>query len=437
MFPLETSPDVPKLNGAPASELHSDPRWRLVERILLSIPFQKSANLHALLSFLAEHSILGKADALTERQIGIAVFGKPAGYSPAEDSAVRVHVRQLRLRIHEYFAQEGRNDTLRVDIPKGSYALEFHESQPETSPKPILPPPLPETGKARRGRVRDVLFWTALATAAVCVIGWYRTANSVAHPVVPWPLNAIIQQSRPTRIVVSDGNLCTIRPLANKEVTLEQYLQPGFVESLTPPHLDEKFSRMMTYVADSELTSFADVAVVSALVKLAGPNGDQISLSSARSLDRRDLEKGNYIFVGSATSDPWVMLFDNKLNFQMVEEGIGGRMFFRNRHPLPGEQQEYEGLAHTGSTGEDYATISLLPGEMGQGNIMILQGLRQEGTEALSVLLSDVGDRAKLEDAVRQDAKSDSPYFEALVRSQAVAGAPVSVDIVAVRTIRR
>jgi len=436
MSPLETSPGVPKLNGAPTSELHSDPRWRLIDRILMSAPFQKSANLHSLLSFLAEHSILGKADVLTERQIGIAVFGKPAGYSPAEDSAVRVHVRQLRLRIHEYFAQEGRNDTLRVDIPKGSYALEFHESESETSPKPIPAGPPPETGKTRRSYLRAVLFWTALAAAAVCAIGWYRAANSAARSRVPWPLNAVVQPISPTRIVVSDGNLCTMRPLASKEVTLEQYLQPGFVESLTPPHLDEKFSRMMTYVASSELTSFADVAVVSALVKLAGPNSDQISLSSARSLDRRDLEKGNYIFVGSATSNPWVTLYYNRLNFQMVEEGIGGRMFFRNRHPLPGEQQEYEGLAHTGSTGEDYATISLLPGEMGQGNVMILQGLRQEGTEALSVLLSDAGDRAKLEAAVRQNAKFDSPYFEALVRSQAVAGAPVSVDIVAVRTLQ-
>ena len=435
MSPLHTKADVSKLNSTPPPELQLDPRWRLVERILLSAPFQKSANLHGLLSFLAEHSILGKAEALTERQIGVAVFGKPADYSPAEDSAVRVHVRQLRLRIHEYFSQDGRNDTLRVDIPKGSYALEFQESQPEVIHESLPPAPLPGPPETRRAPIRDILFWTALIAAAVCAVGWYSSANISPRFHVPWPLNAIVQQSRPTRIVVSDGNLCTVRPLASSEVTLEQYLQPGFVESLTPPHLDQKLSNMMTYVASSELTSFADVAVVSALVKLAGPNSDQIALSSARSLDRRDLEKGNYIFVGSATSNPWVTLFYNQLNFQMVEEGIGGRMFFRNRHPLPGEQLEYEGLAHTGSTGEDYATISVLPGEMGQGNVMILQGLRQEGTESLSVLLSDAGDRAKLEDAVRQNSKSDSPYFEALVRSQAVAGAPVSVDIVAVRTI--
>jgi len=435
MSPLHTKADVSRLTGTLPAELQSDPRWRLVERILQSAPFQKSANLHGLLSFLAEHSILGKAEALTERQIGIAVFGKPADYSPAEDSAVRVHVRQLRLRIHEYFAQDGRNDTLRVDIPKGSYALEFQESQPEISLEPPPPAPLSDNRSTRAGHLREIFLWAALIAAAVCGFGWYRSASVAARFRVPWPLNAIVQQSRPTRIVVSDGNLCTVRPLASNEVTLEQYLQPGFVESLTPPHLDQKMSNMMTYVASSELTSFADVAVVSALVKLAGPDSESIALSSARSLDRRDLEKGNYIFVGSATSNPWVTLFYNQLNFQMVEEGIGGRMFFRNRHPLPGEQQEYQGLAHTGSTGEDYATISLLPGEMGQGNVMILQGLRQEGTEALSVLLSDAGDRAKLEDAVRKNSKSDSPYFEALVRSQAVAGAPVSVDIVAVRTI--
>jgi hypothetical protein len=436
MAPLQTKADVSRITSTPPpSELRSDPRWRLIERILLSAPFQKSANLHGLLSFLAEHSILDKAEALTERQIGIGVFGKPADYSPAEDSAVRVHIRQLRLRIHEYFAQDGRYDTLRVDIPKGSYALEFHESLPEIIAEPPRPAPLPEPPKLRSGHTREVLGWTALVAAVVCAVGWYRSANPSPRFHVPWPLNAIVQQSRPTRIVVSDGNLCTIRPLASNEVTLEQYLQPGFVESLTPAHLDPKLSKMMTYVASSELTSFADVAVASALVKLAGPESDQIALSSARSLDRRDLEKGNYIFVGSATSNPWVTLFYNQLNFQMVEEGIGGRMFFRNRHPQPGEQAEYEGLAHTGSTGEDYATISVLPGEMGQGNVMILQGLRQEGTEALSVLLSDADDRARLEQAVRKNSKSDSPYFEALVRSQAVAGAPVSVDIVAVRTI--
>jgi hypothetical protein len=432
----QTRSEMPNPLGVTTSNIGSDPRWRLVERILLTVPFQKSANLHALLSYLAEQSIRGKADALTERQIGIAVFGKPAGYSPAEDSAVRVHVRQLRLRLHEYFAQEGRSETLRVDIPKGSYALEFHDPVPELGPRlSRAPVPRPEPAQASKIGVKDALLWLAVAAAMVCAVGWYRAAGAIAHPKAPWPLDAVIQPDRQTRVVVSDSSLM-LRLLGEHETTLNEYLQPEYRKSLIPPHLPENVDRLMDYISDSQLTSFADLTAISTVMRLAGPLNTQLVPTSARDLDQRDLEQGNLVFVGGPTSNPWVTLFADKLNFQEVEQSVGGRMYFLNRNPLPGEEKQYFGLASTGSTGEDYATLSVLPGQIGQGNVMILQGLRQEGTEALSALLGDAGDRDHLEKAVQQSTKSASPYFEALVRSRAVAGAPVSVDIVAVRSIQ-
>jgi hypothetical protein len=441
MSPLAARPHTLRSNGsspsgAPASNLSSDPRWELVERILLTVPFQKSANLHGLLSYLAELSIRNKIDALTERQIGIAVFGKPADYSPAEDSAVRVHVRQLRLRLHEYFAQEGRNETLRVDIPKGSYALEFHDADAE--PAPRFSPQVvirSESVPVSRFWLREALFWIAISAAAVCGAGWYRSARAVAHSQVPWPLGAVIQPGRQTRVVVSDSSLM-LRLLGEHETTLDEYMQPDYRQKLIPAHLPENLDRLMDYVSGSQLSSFADLTTVATLEKLAGPLNSQLALTSARDLDRRDLEQGNYVFVGSPTSNPWVALFLDKLNFQEVEETVGGRVYFLNRNPLPGEEKQYHGLTSTGSTGEDYATISVLPGPIGQGNVMILQGLRQEGTEALSALLADSGDRDRMQKAVQKMSRSSSPYFEALVRSRAVAGAPVSVNIVAVRSIQ-
>jgi hypothetical protein len=140
--------------------------------------------------------------------------------------------------------------------------------------------------------------------------------------------------------------------------------------------------------------------------------------------------------VGGPTSNPWVSLFEDKLNFKVVEDGVGGTMYFLNKTPKSGEQPVYQGLKHTGSTGEDYATISLLPTGSGQGNVLILQGLRQEGTEALGVLLADDSDRQQLKRALGMNSDSgSSPYFEALIRARAVAGAPVSINIVATRTI--
>ena len=430
--------DQPHLVVTPDQDLRSDPRWMLVERILHSAPFQKSTNLHSLFAYLAENTIRGNADALTERQIGEAVFGKPAGYSPAEDSAVRVHMRQLRLRLHEYFDQEGRHEVERLDIPKGSYLLEFQSSEPEATPLASSTAAAPAASKKIwRIPVREVLFWAAIAATIICALGWYHAARIAATPPVPWPLNAVIQPDRQTRIVVSDSSTM-LRQLGNQEITLDQYLRPGFRESMIPPHLDANFSRLVNYISDSQLTSFADLTVYSSLKKLAGPLDTQIVLTSARDLDRRDLERGNYVFVGSPTSNPWVSLFASQLNFQEVEEGIGGKMYFLNKKPLPGEQNVYQGLAETGAGGQDYATISLLPGSMGQGNVLILQGLRQEGTEALGEFLADPNDRAQLERALANHGDAQhSPYFEALIRAQAIAGAPVSIQIVTVRTIHR
>lgn len=432
----QTRSNLGQTDGGPVPEFRSDTRWQLVERILLTVPFQKSSNLHNLLTYLAEHSVRGKAEALTERQIGVTVFGKPADYSPAEDSAVRVHVRQLRLRLHEFFAQEGRNETLRVDIPKGSYMLEFRSPEAgPAAPADVEHAAPPANGKPQGKSIKDAFFWVAIAAAAVCAFGWFHAARQNAHRPAPWPLSSVIQPGAETRIVVSDANISTLRFLDSSEITLEQYAQPGFRESLIPQHVDPKMERLLNYVSRSELTSFADVAAATSLVKLAGPSGDQLVISAAQDLDRRGLAKSNYVFVGSPVSNPWTALFTDKLNFQIVEEGVGGRMYFRNTRPLPGEQAVYEGLTRTGSAGEDYATISLVPSRIGQGNVLVLEGLRQEGTEALGALLANAGDRGRLEQAVRKVA-GNSPYFESLIRARAVAGAPVSIDIVATRAIQ-
>jgi len=420
-------------------EFRRDARWQVIERILQTAPFQKSAHLTPLLQYLAEQSILGHYDALTERHIGTAVFGKPVGYSPAEDSAVRVHVRQLRLRLHEYYACEGHDEQLIIDIPKGSYVLEFRSALTEARPFQEIRPvgdapagthPAPET----TGRIgMQALALASLAIlAAVCGFGWYHAARALSQRDLPWPLNAVIRSNEQTTIVTSDSK-SMLRLLGSKEISLEEYLQPGYLESMIPARMDPGISRLLDYVSESQLTSYADLTDATAIVRLAGGSANRVTITSAHDLHERDLENGNYVFIGGPTSNPWTSLFESRLNFQVVEDGIGGTMYFLNRNPRPGEQARYEGLAHTGSAGDDYATISLLPSSSGNGNVLVLQGLRQEGTEALGELLSDAADRAGLQRAIGSD---KSPYFEALIRVHAMAGAPLSISVVATREIQ-
>src|SRR6266404_6911069 len=106
-------------------DLQTDERRQLVQRIVSSPHFQKSTRLRELLQYIVEQTLHGNAHDLTEQHIGNALFHKPSDYSPLEDSSVRVHVRQLRLKLHEYFNEDGRNEPTILEIPKGAYAPVF------------------------------------------------------------------------------------------------------------------------------------------------------------------------------------------------------------------------------------------------------------------------------------------------------------------------
>src|SRR4029077_14012254 len=85
-----------------------------------------SESLCKLLRYLAEHSLDHPGVALKEYQIATEVLGRPPGFDPQSDSTVRVQAGRLRVKLTEYYANEGVMDPIIVEIPKGSYALTFH-----------------------------------------------------------------------------------------------------------------------------------------------------------------------------------------------------------------------------------------------------------------------------------------------------------------------
>ena len=417
--------------------LRTDARWQLIERITASPPFQKSARLRDLLRFMAERSIHGQIQDLTEHRIGSTVFGKPKDYSVVEDSSVRVHVRQLRLKLHEYFDGDGRSETWTVEIPKGAYTTLFRTVEERVTEKPQ-----PEPAPHEHSSLLRFLPWTLAALFFVTTIAaWFLPRTAVAPPPPPWPVSALFNPpSRPVQIVVADVNYGMTRLVDEQPVTLERYLSPAYRsgEDLSNAHPTAREARMMKYLSGSLLTSYADLVVVNTLMRLSGGSRDWLAIRSARELRPRDLESGNFVFVGSPSSNPWVSYFQDKLNFQEREGVVGESLkYFQNVHPKTGEQETYHGLAFTGSSGEDFATISLLPLADGRGSVLILQGLQQEGTEAAGLFLADAGNRQRLQHALGIPATpAQTFYFEALIRTNAVAGAPNATSIITTRLIQ-
>jgi hypothetical protein len=438
------SPQTSVSQPVHCDDLLADERWQLVQRIVSSPPFQKGTRLRDLLQYVTEQTIRGHAHELTEHHIGNALFHKPSDYSPLEDSSVRVHARQLRLKLHEYFNEDGRNESLILEIPKGAYTPIFRPV-----PKTVAPPAqvAPKIIPVASWPVRSIMPWVLCGVLAIaCVAMAYRSIPNrnvttvAAASSLSWPFSQIFDTQHQTIIVVADSNYGMSRILASQSGSLDQYLRRDFQHSTAASKAGPGDSRLTEYISNSTLTSFADVADVVSLYKMAGALQSQVSVRYPRDLRMRDLDHNNYIFIGSPASNPWVALLQDKLNFRESESIVGKSVkVFVNSKPLPGEQAEYEGLRWTGTMGEDYATISLLPNATHDGSVLALQGLQQEGTEAAGRFLADEENRRQLMNALGISGSNGSfknIWFEALIRSRTVSGAPNSTTLVAVRRIQ-
>src|SRR5713226_4402835 len=98
-----------------------------IEKLLGSHALHGSESLCKLLRYLADHSLEHPGTSPKEYQIATEVFGRPGDFDPHLDSTVRVQAGRLRGKLAEYYASEAPDDQILVDIPRGTYALAFHE----------------------------------------------------------------------------------------------------------------------------------------------------------------------------------------------------------------------------------------------------------------------------------------------------------------------
>jgi tetratricopeptide (TPR) repeat protein len=96
-----------------------------LEKILGSDAFTTVDSLRRLLSFVVHETVAGRGDDVKEYSLGVCVLGKGDSFDPKADPIVRVQMRRLRERLARYYATEGRNDPLFIDIPKGRYVPAF------------------------------------------------------------------------------------------------------------------------------------------------------------------------------------------------------------------------------------------------------------------------------------------------------------------------
>ena len=101
-----------------------------LKAVLSSPHFCNSKRYPALLRYVVETTLVGRASSLKERTLGIEVFGRPATYDTSLDTVVRYTAGEIRKRLLLYYHGEGRDAAIQIHLPTGSYVPEFTCSQP-------------------------------------------------------------------------------------------------------------------------------------------------------------------------------------------------------------------------------------------------------------------------------------------------------------------
>jgi len=117
--------DAGELEAQGAQGVSSAAIWNAVERLCRSRTISGCTRLTQLLAFVVVSTLRGESAYLKETTIGVYVFGRDPDYDPKVDTIVRSQAWRLRAKLRKYYASEGANDPIVIDIPIGHYVPVF------------------------------------------------------------------------------------------------------------------------------------------------------------------------------------------------------------------------------------------------------------------------------------------------------------------------
>jgi hypothetical protein len=408
---------LPVLSKTDSRRNLDDPRWDLVQRIVVSRSIGRSPLLSEFLLYICERHLRNQSSELTEQRIGVQVFGRSEGYNSNDDNIVRNYARTLRKRVEEYFATEGKHEDLRLEIPRGAYVPVFYarplvdpgqgaetfappagpvieagSAQNDTTPSLIEEQPLPAirypppAGSRNWAVLYPLLILCALLAAGSAVYffvhGLPHASAAAAQPVSPsdalW--GQLFQKERDTFVVPADSGLVIMQGLTQHPVSLGDYVSGSYrTEGVSHAGLSDS---EVEELGTRRYTSIVDLNFVLHMSRLKQVVPQRMLVYYARDLRMDDVRSGNAILLGSVDSNPWVGLFEQQLNFRFsFDPKSDSAPIIINQRPLAGEQPVYT-THHNGSWHGTFGRIAYLPNLDGTGHVLLVGGLNMAGTQA-------------------------------------------------------
>jgi hypothetical protein len=105
--------------------------------LLGAAAFPASDRRRKLLAYVVDQTLAGRARRLHEFDLALSVLGRDERFDPQSDPIVRIEVGRLRRDLERYYLTEGRDDPIRIILPKGGYVPTFEAMDPASAPGSI------------------------------------------------------------------------------------------------------------------------------------------------------------------------------------------------------------------------------------------------------------------------------------------------------------
>jgi hypothetical protein len=427
--------------------LSADPRWLLAQRIAASQHLAKATQLRDILLYVVRQALVSQPIAIKEQEIACNVLGRRGDFDPSDDNIVRVQVGHLRKKLDSYFSAEGADEPLELSIPRGTYVPRFtsrvrdnehvsvqaHEPSVQVAKAPTTP----------FIRWREYLQKALLMTATAVVfylLGWLsfhqRLPSSTKTSAWHNPLvNRVFLSDLPISVVVADASLVVLQNSLHTDISIDDYISKDYPSNILGRAEDKGEVATLRKLAPRRFTSLADLNVAIKCDEIAHDLGSKTNIIFARYLNARNFEKGNFILIGSRVADPWVALFEPKLNFAFEEDPESHIFHFRNKHPTLGEQSIYVPDIYRGPSSESYVDIAILPNLTKTGYVILFDGASMEANEAAMDFIFAKDMPSAIPKSLCSNLASGTCSVEIFLRDKAIDGVVSGFDVVSVRQI--
>jgi hypothetical protein len=259
-------------------------------------------------------------------------------------------------------------------------------------------------------------------------VAWRHAPSAASDATLSLPWSAFFNSAHPVHLITSDPDIAGIQILTGSRISVSDYANHNYLPEQN--RLSDEVKRFCLTLLGGDKAASIDAQIAANLGAIAKSASRTLEVQGARTFQFSNLKTDdNFIFLGSPSSDPWVTVFNDQLDFRIVPSNEPGGEMIQNVHPAPGEQQFYVPTAQGGGTGESYAIVAFIGNPDQYGHVILLAGANREGTQAAGKLVADLPRlSAALQKCGLQPASAPR-HFELVLHVKTMAGSPGQFDV--------